>query len=163
MRLYPFDKPIKPLYFRSFVVSVLFARFHFKIIRKSLYYFRVIAFQFLLLFIRFPAIRIPVYIAPKCGTPLWHETYPIGVGHSTFEVGTAQFRFVSEIARKSSPYCMCVNRSSVRFSLLVGAKALWYIVNITLIWYLPNGDLVKFAFPIRELESNLLCAMFGPT
>ena len=55
-------------------------------------YFRVIAFQFLLLFIRFPAIRIPVYIAPKCGTPLWHETYPICVGHSTFEVGTAQFR-----------------------------------------------------------------------
>ena len=35
--LYPFDKPIKWLYFRSFVVSVLFARFHFKVIRKSLY------------------------------------------------------------------------------------------------------------------------------
>ena len=35
-RLYPFDKPIKSLYFRSFVVSVLFARFHFKVIRKSL-------------------------------------------------------------------------------------------------------------------------------
>ena len=26
-RLYPFDKPIKSLYFRSFVVSALFARF----------------------------------------------------------------------------------------------------------------------------------------
>ena len=37
-RLYPFDKPIKSLYFRSFVVSVLFARFHFKDIRKSLYH-----------------------------------------------------------------------------------------------------------------------------
>ena len=35
--LYPFDKPIKSLSFRSFVVSVLFARFHFKVIRKSLY------------------------------------------------------------------------------------------------------------------------------
>ena len=35
--LYPFDKPIKSLYFRSFVVSVLFTRFHFKVIRKSLY------------------------------------------------------------------------------------------------------------------------------
>ena len=35
-RFYPFDKPIKSLYFRSFVVSVLFARFHFKVIRKSL-------------------------------------------------------------------------------------------------------------------------------
>ena len=35
-RLYPFDKPIKSLYFRSFVVSVLFVRFHFKVIRKSL-------------------------------------------------------------------------------------------------------------------------------
>ena len=35
----PFDKPIKSLYFRSFVVSVLFARFHFKVIRKSLYPF----------------------------------------------------------------------------------------------------------------------------
>ena len=34
--LYPFDKPIKSLYFRSFVVSVLCARFHFKVIRKSL-------------------------------------------------------------------------------------------------------------------------------
>ena len=34
--LYPFDKPIKSLYFRSFVVSVLFAGFHFKVIRKSL-------------------------------------------------------------------------------------------------------------------------------
>ena len=34
-RLYPFDKPIKSLYFRLFV-SVLFARFHFKVIRKSL-------------------------------------------------------------------------------------------------------------------------------
>ena len=33
----PFDKPMKSLYFRSFVVSVLFARFHFKVIRKSLY------------------------------------------------------------------------------------------------------------------------------
>ena len=28
----PFDKPIKSLYFRSFVVSELFARFHFKVI-----------------------------------------------------------------------------------------------------------------------------------
>ena len=37
MPLYPFDKPIKSLYFRSFVVFVLFARFHFKVIRKSLY------------------------------------------------------------------------------------------------------------------------------
>ena len=36
-RLYPFDRPIILLYFRSFVVSVLFARFHFKVIRKSLY------------------------------------------------------------------------------------------------------------------------------
>ena len=35
--LYPFDKPIKWLYFRSSAVSVLFARFHFKFIRKSLY------------------------------------------------------------------------------------------------------------------------------
>ena len=35
-RLYPFDKPIKSFYFRSFVVSVLFAHFHFKVIRKSL-------------------------------------------------------------------------------------------------------------------------------
>ena len=35
--LYPFDKPIKSLSFGSFVVSVLFARFHFKVIRKSLY------------------------------------------------------------------------------------------------------------------------------
>ena len=31
------EKPIKSLDFRSFVVSVLFARFHFKVIRKSLY------------------------------------------------------------------------------------------------------------------------------
>ena len=31
-RLYPFDKPIKSFCFRSFVVSVLFARFHFKVI-----------------------------------------------------------------------------------------------------------------------------------
>ena len=33
-RLYPFGKS---LYFRSFVVSVLFPRFHFKLIRLSLY------------------------------------------------------------------------------------------------------------------------------
>ena len=33
--LYPFDKPIKSLYFRTFVVSVSFARFHFSVIRKS--------------------------------------------------------------------------------------------------------------------------------
>ena len=38
-RLYPFDKPIKSPYFRSFVVSVLFACFHFKVIRRSLYSF----------------------------------------------------------------------------------------------------------------------------
>ena len=31
-RLYPFGKPIKSLYFRSFFVSVLFARFHFRVI-----------------------------------------------------------------------------------------------------------------------------------
>ena len=36
-RFYLFDKPIKTLYSLSFVVSVLFARFHFKVIRKSLY------------------------------------------------------------------------------------------------------------------------------
>ena len=36
-RLYPFDKPIKLLYFRSFVVSVLFALFHFKVTGKSRY------------------------------------------------------------------------------------------------------------------------------
>ena len=36
-RLYPFYKPIKSSHFRSFVVSVLFARFHFKVVRKSLY------------------------------------------------------------------------------------------------------------------------------
>ena len=35
--LCPFDQPIKSLHSRSFVVSVLFARFHFKVIRKSLY------------------------------------------------------------------------------------------------------------------------------
>ena len=35
-RLCPFDSPIISLYFRSFFVSVLFARFHFKVIRKSL-------------------------------------------------------------------------------------------------------------------------------
>ena len=39
MRLYPFDKPIKFLCFGSFVVSVLFVCFHFKVIRKSLYHF----------------------------------------------------------------------------------------------------------------------------
>ena len=35
--IYLFDKPMKWLYFRSFVVSVLFACFHLKVIRKSLY------------------------------------------------------------------------------------------------------------------------------
>ena len=34
MRLYPFDKPIKSLCFRSFVLSVLVAPFHFKVISK---------------------------------------------------------------------------------------------------------------------------------
>ena len=37
--MYPFDKPMKWLYFRPFVVSVLFACFHLKVIRKSLYFF----------------------------------------------------------------------------------------------------------------------------
>ena len=36
VHLYPFHKPIKSLYFRSFVVSVLFAPFYSKVIRKSL-------------------------------------------------------------------------------------------------------------------------------
>ena len=31
----PFDKPIKSPYFRSCIVSVLFARFHFKVIRNK--------------------------------------------------------------------------------------------------------------------------------
>ena len=35
-RLYPSHKPIKSLYLRSLVVSVLFARFRFKVIGKSL-------------------------------------------------------------------------------------------------------------------------------
>ena len=35
--LCPFDKPIKSLSYRTLVVSVLFARFHFIVIRKSLY------------------------------------------------------------------------------------------------------------------------------
>ena len=34
--LYPFNKLIKLLYFHLFVVSVLFACFHFKVIQKSL-------------------------------------------------------------------------------------------------------------------------------
>ena len=34
--LYPFDKPTKSLYFRSFAVCVLLVRFHFKVRRKSL-------------------------------------------------------------------------------------------------------------------------------
>ena len=39
-RLYPFDKPIKSLYFCLFDFSVLFARFHhIKVIRESLYKF----------------------------------------------------------------------------------------------------------------------------
>ena len=37
-RLCPFAKPIKSFYFRSFVVSALFARFHFKVMRKSLWH-----------------------------------------------------------------------------------------------------------------------------
>ena len=37
-RLNPFDKRIKSLYFRSFVVSILFARFHFNVIRKPRYH-----------------------------------------------------------------------------------------------------------------------------
>ena len=40
-----FNKRIKSLYFHSFVVSVLFAHFHFKIIRKSLY--QVYSFQWM--------------------------------------------------------------------------------------------------------------------
>ena len=49
--LYPFDKPIKSLYFRSLVASVLFARFHFKVMRKSLYpwfkyYWRVLSVMY---------------------------------------------------------------------------------------------------------------------
>ena len=40
-----FNKRIKTLYFHSFVVSVLFAHFHFKIIRKSLY--QVYSFQWM--------------------------------------------------------------------------------------------------------------------
>ena len=47
-RLFPFCKPIKSLYFRSFVVSVLFARFHFKVIRKSLLYHRGTNYHFVL-------------------------------------------------------------------------------------------------------------------
>ena len=35
-RLYPFDIPMKLLYFPSFVLSLLFALFHFKVMRKSL-------------------------------------------------------------------------------------------------------------------------------
>ena len=35
-RVYTLDKPIKSLYFRSFLVSVTFTRFHFKDIRKPL-------------------------------------------------------------------------------------------------------------------------------
>ena len=34
--LYVFNKPINSLYFRYFVVSVLFAHFHFKVILKLL-------------------------------------------------------------------------------------------------------------------------------
>ena len=36
-RLHPFDKAFKSLHFRLFIVSVLFASFHFKVIRKSHY------------------------------------------------------------------------------------------------------------------------------
>ena len=160
MRLYPFDKPIKPLYFRSFVVSVLFARFHFKIIRKSLYYtfaslpsgscsylFASLLFEYL--------FTLHQSVARLCGTkPIRYVTLHFRGWHSAVSLC---FGNCAEIIS-----LLCVNRSSIRFSLPIGAKAIRYIVNITLIWYLPNGDLVKFPFPIRELESNLLCVMFGP-
>ena len=53
----PFDKPIKSLYFRSCVVSVLFARFHFKVIRKSLYQLEKIAGLFMSCVVVWPNVR----------------------------------------------------------------------------------------------------------
>ena len=58
--------------------------------------------------------------------------------------GTKPIRYASDtplsrLAQRSFGNCaeiislLCVNRSSVRFSVRIGAKALWYIVNITLI------------------------------
>ena len=50
---------------------------------------------------------------------------------STLEIGSAQLRFVTEIAPKS-PF-LCVNRSAIRYGLRAGAKAIQYGVNIILI------------------------------
>ena len=58
-RLFPFDKPIKSLYFRSFVVSVLFARFHFKVIRKSLYLWTKMFEQLIILSYNGDVFKLP--------------------------------------------------------------------------------------------------------
>ena len=102
--LYPFDKPIKLLYFRLFVVSVLFARFHFKIIRKSL-----------LLSRHCLPVLAPIYSLPcysntclHC-TKVWHAFVARNLSDMR---RTLHFRgwhsAVSEIARKSSPYCVWI-------------------------------------------------------
>ena len=129
--LYPFDKPIKLLYFRSFVVSVLFARFHFKIIRKSL-----------LLSRHCLPVLAPIYSLPcysntclHC-TKVWHAFVARNLSDMR---RTLHFRGWHSAVSLCFGNCaeiislLCVNRSSVRFSVRIGAKALWYIVNITLI------------------------------
>ena len=75
-RLFPFDKPIKSLYFRSFVVSVLFARFHFKVIQNSLYSVRkkhILAFQ--MFRCSWKAWKDPKSHVPRTFQPDFSETF----------------------------------------------------------------------------------------
>ena len=129
--LYPFDKPIKLLYFRSFVVSVLFARFHQDHTKITLLFSRHCL-----------AVLAPIYSLPcysntclHC-TKVWHAFVARNLSDMR---RTLHFRGWHSAVSLCFGNCaeiislLCVNRSSVRFSVRVGAKALWYIVNITLI------------------------------
>ena len=98
---------------------------------------------------------MPVYIVPKRGTPLWHETYPIYYAPLS-RSARRSFASFQKWHRNHRP-SMCEQKlfsvwSSCR-SVFMSVQKLSDMVNINLIWYLQKWWFNKsFLFPLESLR-----------
>ena len=95
-------------------------------------YFRLSGFQSSILLIYF---RDGPNRCSHCNK-IWQKTYPIW--HSTFEIGAAPLRSVTEVS-PPQPF-LCVKRSPIRYDFPGGANSVRYSVDIPLAvqWWLLN-------------------------
>ena len=146
-RVYPFDQPMKWVYSRSFVVSVLFARFHFKVIRKSLY--RCIPLQppsvlftlihGILQFIPFTAF----FDGNSIGFDSIHCLFHSNLFHSIYCLFSVKFHSIPlhcSLSIKSIPISFIVELISFHYSISVSITV---IVPLYLLNFLPLSNVFR--------------------